>query len=251
MNFKEIAVILVGYQNDYFAENGILRGVVEELGRVDEVLKNSISLIKKLIPKYLDNIYDDQYISEFRDKVYNFIVKNPISYKINNSEVTITYCTNSITDVCSNTGKLVAIVNAANQICTGGGGIDGAIHKAAGTRLLEACLKIDQDPPNSSIRCKAGTGTITAGYNLPAHYVIHTTGPICSSNEIDADIDDYADPNYLNIINPYTNEKNLPNKELNKDNIKIIKDCFKNCLLLANKYAIEEIAFPSISERNA
>jgi len=50
MNFKEIAVILVGYQNDYFAENGILRGVVEELGRVDEVLKNSISLIKKLIP---------------------------------------------------------------------------------------------------------------------------------------------------------------------------------------------------------
>ena len=50
MNFKEIAVILVGYQNDYFAENGILRGVVEEPGRVDEVLKNSISLIKKLIP---------------------------------------------------------------------------------------------------------------------------------------------------------------------------------------------------------
>jgi nicotinamidase-related amidase len=50
MNFKEIAVILVGYQNDYFAENGILKGVVEEPGRVDEVLKNSISLIKKLIP---------------------------------------------------------------------------------------------------------------------------------------------------------------------------------------------------------
>jgi nicotinamidase-related amidase len=50
MNFKEIAVILVGYQNDYFAENGILKGVVEEPGRVDEVLKNTISLVKKLIP---------------------------------------------------------------------------------------------------------------------------------------------------------------------------------------------------------
>jgi len=49
MNFKEIAVILVGYQNDYFAEDGILKAVVEEPGRVDEVLKNTISLIEKLV----------------------------------------------------------------------------------------------------------------------------------------------------------------------------------------------------------
>jgi len=50
MNFKEIAVILVGYQNDYFAEDGILKSVVEEPGRVDEVLKNTIALIEKLQP---------------------------------------------------------------------------------------------------------------------------------------------------------------------------------------------------------
>ena len=49
MNFKEIAVVLVGYQNDYFAENGILKAVVEEPGRVDEVLKNTISLLEKLV----------------------------------------------------------------------------------------------------------------------------------------------------------------------------------------------------------
>ena len=50
MNFKEIAVILVGYQNDYFAEDGILKGVVEEPGRVDQVLTNTLALIKKLAP---------------------------------------------------------------------------------------------------------------------------------------------------------------------------------------------------------
>ena len=50
MNFKEIAVILVGYQNDYFAEDGILKSVVEEPGRVDEVLKNTLALIEKLAP---------------------------------------------------------------------------------------------------------------------------------------------------------------------------------------------------------
>lgn len=50
MNFKEIAVILVGYQNDYFAENGVLKGVVEEPGRVDEVLLNTLALIEKLTP---------------------------------------------------------------------------------------------------------------------------------------------------------------------------------------------------------
>ena len=69
-----------------------------------------------------------------------------------------------------------AIVNAANQVMLGGGGVDGAIHRAAGPELYEACLKVPEVRPG--VRCPTGEARITSGFKLPAKFVIHTVGPV-------------------------------------------------------------------------
>jgi len=69
-----------------------------------------------------------------------------------------------------------AIVNAANEALAGGGGVDGAIHRAAGPELLEACRALPQVAPG--VRCPTGEARITPGFRLPARWVIHTVGPV-------------------------------------------------------------------------
>ena len=106
-----------------------------------------------------------------------------------------------------------AIVNAANSTLMGGGGVDGAIHEAAGESLLYECKKIRQtDYPNG---LPTGKAVITSGGDLVAKYVIHTVGPIYGSNK-------------------------------GKD-AQLLSDCYANCLQLAAANNIETISFPSIS----
>ena len=106
-----------------------------------------------------------------------------------------------------------AIVNAANQVMLGGGGVDGAIHRAAGRELYEACLKVPEVRPG--VRCPTGEARITPGFKLPAKFVIHTVGPVYRDGQ-------HAEPEKLAA-------------------------CYRNSLALAAENGCKSIAFPCIS----
>jgi O-acetyl-ADP-ribose deacetylase len=109
--------------------------------------------------------------------------------------------------------RVDAIVNAANEWMLGGGGVDGAIHAAAGPELLTACRNVPEVKPGN--RCPVGEARITPGFRLPAKFVIHTVGPRWKGGT-----------------------RNEP---------ELLARCYQSCLALAMEHDLTSIAFPAIS----
>ena len=108
--------------------------------------------------------------------------------------------------------EVAAIVNAAKESLLGGGGVDGAIHRAAGPQLLEACRQIPEVSPG--VRCPTGQARITPGFELAASWIIHTVGPVYRGDEASRPL---------------------------------LESAYRSCLELANDKGLSSLAFPAIS----
>ena len=118
-----------------------------------------------------------------------------------------------------------ALVNAANELMLGGGGVDGAIHRAAGPGLLRECEAVPEVRPG--VRCPTGEAVLTGGHGLSTKHVIHTVGPIYRKHEA------CDDPEPTPAAGP----------------AELLRSCYQNCMRVANAEATQArtIAFPAIS----
>ncbi|PIA32488.1 hypothetical protein AQUCO_04500239v1 [Aquilegia coerulea] len=133
---------------------------------------------------------------------HNFFLSSSSALKIQKGDIT----------QWSIDGTSDAIVNAANEGMLGGGGVDGAIHRAAGRELLAACRSVPEVRPG--VRCPTGEAKITPAFKLPVSHVIHTVGPIYN-------IHDHPEV--------------------------LLRSSYRNCLRLAKENNIQYVAFPAIS----
>lgn len=106
-----------------------------------------------------------------------------------------------------------AIVNAANEWLLGGGGVDGAIHAAAGPDLVEACRRIPEVRPG--VRCPTGEARITSGFALPARFVVHTVGPVWRGGQ--------------------------------RGERELLASCYRSVFAICSQHDIRSVAFPAIS----
>ena len=129
-----------------------------------------------------------------------------LEYSMKVNQTTLTVIQGDITKITAD-----IIVNAANTSLLGGGGVDGAIHKAGGKAILEECMKIRERQGG----CAVGEAVITTGGNLPASFVIHTVGPVWNGGT---------------------------NNEVDK-----LRSCYVKSIALAKQYKAASMAFPNIS----
>ncbi|XP_039128213.1 macro domain-containing protein XCC3184-like [Dioscorea cayenensis subsp. rotundata] len=139
---------------------------------------------------------------EFSDKLVSFDLSPSTTLKLHKGDITL----------WSIDGSTDAIVNAAEELMLGGGGVDGAIHRAAGPQLVEACREVPEVRPG--VRCPTGEARITPAFLLPVSHVIHTVGPIYGKHD---------QPEVL------------------------LANAYRNSLKIAKENKIQYIAFPAIS----